>query len=52
MSSPLPKHGNDSSTLKQRKIKSSSLTNKNSTDTRSELADLIKRKAEISVCFQ
>lgn len=51
MSSPLPKHGSDNSSLKQRKLKTSSLTNKSTSnlDTRSELADLIKRKAEISV---
>lgn len=51
MSSPI--HKNEMSTsIKQRKIKTS-LTNKTTSnmDTRSELADLIKRKAEISVSF-
>lgn len=52
MSSPLPKHGNDSSSAtKPRKLKTPGLANKSSSnlDSRSELADLIKRKAEISV---
>lgn len=47
MSSPLPK-GSD----KQRKMKAT--TNKattNNLDTRTELAELVKRKAEISVSF-
>lgn len=53
MSSPLPKHSGDNASLKQqRKIKTSGLTNNKSSanlDTRTELADLVKRKAEISV---
>lgn len=56
MSSPIPKHINNDSNAsaqnKQRKLKTAaSMTNKTSAilDTRSELADLVKRKAEISV---
>lgn len=61
MSSPIPKHNNSnespaagSSLNKQRKPKPAaggSLSNKSNAglDTRSELADLVKRKAEISV---
>lgn len=53
MSSPLPKHSGDNASLKQqRKNKTSGLTNNKSNanlDTRTELADLVKRKAEISV---
>lgn len=48
MSSPLPKAGDK----QQRKMKAT--TNKapsNNMDTRTELADLVKRKAEISVIF-
>lgn len=51
MSSPLQKTSGDNGVAqKQRKIKSTN-TAKSSTnlDTRSELADLVKRKAEISV---
>lgn len=50
MSSPLYKHSNDTAALKQRKIKTTN-TAKSSTnlDTRTELADLVKRKAEIAV---
>lgn len=50
MSSPLYKHTNDNSALKQRKQKSTNAA-KSSTnlDTRTELADLVKRKAEIAV---
>lgn len=51
MSSPLYKHTNEnSSAMKQRKIKSTN-TPKSSTnlDSRTELADLVKRKAEIAV---
>lgn len=56
MSSPLPKQTSDnaSSLKQQRKIKPSGLTNNKSNanlDTRTELADLVKRKAEISVRF-
>lgn len=56
MSSPIPKHINNDSNAsalsKQRKLKAAAgMTNKTSAilDTRSELADLVKRKAEISV---
>lgn len=51
MSSPLPKHTNDHASVKPRKLKTPGLTNKltSNLDSRSELADLIKRKAEISV---
>lgn len=50
MSSPLYKHTNDNSAIKQRKGKSTNAA-KTSTnlDTRTELADLVKRKAEIAV---
>lgn len=50
MSSPLTKHGNDSSSNKPRKIKTTnSVKSSSNLDSRTELADLIKRKAEISV---
>lgn len=51
MSSPLYKHTNDNSAMKQRKAKSAN-TAKSTTnlDSRTELADLVKRKAEIAVC--
>lgn len=50
MSSPLYKHTNDNMAMKQRKAKSTNAA-KTSTnlDTRTELADLVKRKAEIAV---
>ena len=50
MSSPLYKHTNDNSAMKQRKAKSTN-TAKSTTnlDSRTELADLVKRKAEIAV---
>lgn len=50
MSSPLYKHTNENSAMKQRKVKSTNAA-KSSTnlDTRTELADLVKRKAEIAV---
>ncbi|XP_031640893.1 chromatin modification-related protein MEAF6 [Contarinia nasturtii] len=49
MSSPIYKHTNENSSMKQRKAKSTNVT-KSSTnlDTRTELADLVKRKAEIA----
>lgn len=53
MSSPLHKpNSENSSALKQRKIKSTNAA-KSSTnlDPRTELADLVKRKSEISVSF-
>lgn len=52
MSSPLYKHTNENSAMKQRKQKSTNAA-KSSTnlDTRTELADLVKRKAEIAVNF-
>lgn len=53
MSSPLYKHGNENaSNAKQRKIKTTNAV-KSSTnmDSRTELADLIKRKAEIAVSY-
>lgn len=51
MSSPLYKHTNEnSSTAKQRKIKSTNAVKSTTNlDSRTELADLIKRKAEIAV---
>lgn len=50
MSSPLYKHTNDSSAIKQRKVKSTNAAKSTTNlDTRTELADLVKRKAEIAV---
>lgn len=53
MSSPLYKHTNENSAMKQRKVKSTNAS-KSSTnlDTRTELADLVKRKAEIAVSIE
>lgn len=53
MSSPSIKTNNDSINNKQRKsTKSNSTTKSTSLDTRAELADLIKKKAETSVGVQ
>lgn len=50
MSSPLTKHGNDSNSNKPRKVKPlNSMKTSSNLDSRTELADLIKRKSEISV---
>lgn len=50
MSSPLYKHTNENSAMKQRKVKSTnSAKSSTNLDTRTELADLVKRKAEIAV---
>lgn len=53
MSSPSVKQTNDNTTMKQRKTKTNNMAAKSSNldTTRSELAELIKRKAEISVSF-
>lgn len=53
MSSPLYKHTNENlSSAKQRKVKSTNAAKSTTNiDSRSELADLIKRKAEIAVSF-
>lgn len=53
MSSPLYKHTNENaSSAKQRKNKSTNAAKSTTNiDSRSELADLIKRKAEIAVSF-
>lgn len=50
MSSPSVKNNSDSNANKQRKsMKTNSTTIKSNLDTRAELADLIKKKAETSV---
>lgn len=50
MSSPLQKTSGDNGVAqKQRKIKSTNAAKSTNLDTRSELADLVKRKAEIAV---
>lgn len=52
MSSPLYKHTNDNSAMKQRKAKSTNAAKSTTNlDSRTELADLVKRKAEIAVCI-
>lgn len=52
MSSPSIKTNNDASNNKQRKSTKNNFTTKSTNlDTRAELADLIKKKAETSVSF-
>lgn len=50
MNSPLYKHTNENSAMKQRKAKSTNAAKSTTNlDSRTELADLVKRKAEIAV---